>query len=223
MDELLTDFFNKNFETIVNSRLQEFEYEFHKNDMLDYIRQLNSLPIQSFLEYLDSHPFFSLESLDMPQISSFRNAFYEIVEKMIDKGDPGLRFVSLGQLLLNDGKPRSECALRKYGENHAKAAEYLGFLYSLNYYYYVSCYGYVVSDLSELDKDCLFARLLLRTNLFRAIYAFSKQGNVSLRFLFDFLSDQTYQRRVHGTRIILNQLKTLNDYTLNALLNKIDY
>lgn len=219
----LTSFFNYSFETEINEYLQILNVTFPIEKVLDYVHLLINTPIEEFLNWLKSHSFFTLESKDMPQLSKFEDAFYNVVHKMIANGDKGFRFVEIGEMLQSDGKQRKDGANRKYGENHAKAAEYLGYLYTKKFYYFVSCYGYIESYLSEEEKIALFIRLLIRTNLFKAVYFSYLNGKVELRYIFDFLSDKTYIRRVHSTRQILNVLKLCKDFSFDDILNKIVY
>ena len=216
-------FFNHSLDNDLNETLLSINTALPKEKILSYIADIISVPIPKFLEWIRSNRFVVVESKDMLQISKFEDAFYNIVTKLKNNGDPGLRFIEMGKLLQNDGKDRNDGANRKYGENHAKTAEYLGYLFSKKYFYFVSCFGYALDFLSEEEKIKLFSRLLLRTNLFRIIYLSSLNDRVKLRSIFDFLSDKTYKRRLNGTREILFKLKICNDYDFSNILDCIDF
>lgn len=216
-------FFNHSLDNDLNETLLSINTSFPKEKILSYIADIISVPIPKFLEWIRTNRFVVVESKDMLQISKFEDAFYNIVTKLKNNGDPGLRFIEMGKLLQNDGKDRNDGANRKYGENHAKTAEYLGYLFSKKYFYFVSCFGYALDFLSEEEKTKLFSRLLLRTNLFRIIYLSSLNDKVKLRSIFDFLSDKTYKRRLNGTREILFKLKLCNDYDFNNILDCIEF
>ena len=223
MNELLTVFFNKTFENEINNNLQELSYKLPKEEVLAYVKKIIDMEIEEFLSWIDYHHFFTIDSSDMPQLSDFNAAFYDVVNKLIRAGDKGFRYVEIGLLLQNDGIVRNDMANRKYGENHSKASEYLGYLYSLHYHYYVSCIGYILEFLNETEKDKLFVRLLIRTNLFKAVYLFTKNSSLKFRTLFDVLSDKTYRRRLAGTKLILSSLNMTDEYNFDNILNKIEY
>ena len=223
MNGLLTVFFNKTFENEINNNLQELSYKFPQKEVLDYVKKIIDIEIEDFLSWINCHNFFTIDSSDMPQLSDFKAAFYDVVHKLADAGDKGFRYIEIGLLLQNDGIIRNDMANRKYGENHAKASEYLGYLYSLHYHYYVSCIGYVLEFLNETEKNKLFVRLLIRTNLFKAVYLMTKNNSLNFRTLFDVLSDKTYRRRLSGTKLILFSLNITAEYDFDSILNKIEY
>jgi hypothetical protein len=224
MEDLLSIFFNKSFENEINDKLQELNYAFEKEKVIDYCKKIISIDIKQFFIWIDNHKFFTISSVDLPQLSDFNDAFYNVVYLLKENGDFGFRYVEIGKLLQNDSIERNDMANRKYGENHAKAAEYLGYLYSLQYYYYVSCIGYILDDLNVIEKKKLFTRLLIRTNLFKAIYVMTKNNVLDFKKLFEgVVSEKTYKRRLSGTRLILNKLNDSHEFNFTKILNKINY
>lgn len=223
MNNLLDDFFNKTTESEFNQNLQELSYNLPKSNVLDYIRAIINIPIIDFLDWIDCHTFVTIDSSDVPQLSNYEDAFYNIVNILIENGDTGYRYIEMGKMLQNDGVVRNEIADRKYGENHAKAAEYLGYLYSLKFYYYVSCLGYCVNDLDDSEKKRFFVRLLLRTNLFKFVYLCTKNGPMEMSRALDILSPSTYRRRLSSLKLVLNSLKESNEYNFNTILKNIIY
>lgn len=223
MDDLIATFFNKTYENELNEKLQELNYKMPTSDVLSYCKRLIDLKIDCFFSWLDEHSFFTIDSTDMPQLSDFDDAFYNVVSVLKEAGDAGYRYIEIGKMLQNDSIERNDMANRKYGENHAKAAEYLGYLYSLHYHYYVSCLGYVIDNLNEEEKNKLFTRLLMRTNLFKSIYTTTKNGSLDFKSLFDVLSYKTYKRRLPGTRMILNSLNNSKEFDFSSILSKICY
>lgn len=219
----LKDFFNHSIENDLNESLLVKNSVFPREQILAYVSDINNIPVVSILEWITKNRFVAIDSKDMLQISKFEDAFYKVINVIKGNNDLGFRFIEIGKFLQNDGKLRNDAANRKYGENHAKTAEYFGYLFSKKYYYFVSCLGYSLEFLNDDDKNKLFIRLLLRTNLFKIIYLTSLNGKVNLRNIFNFLSDKTYKRRLGGTREILFKLMLCNDYDFSKILNCIEF
>lgn len=222
-NERIDEFFNRSFEQLINKKMQSLFYNLNINEIKSYCLSIISIPTVEFLKWLDVHSFVMIGSGDMIQISKFNDAFYNVITLMINDGDRGYKFAQLGQMLQNDGIVRKNGANTKYGENHAKAAAYLGYAYSIKGWYFASCLGYVLPHLTDDEKDQLFVKLLIRTNLFRIIYRFSKNQSINFRSIFDILTDSTYKRRLHGTKMVLNMLLKCKDYDFSKLLKKIIY
>lgn len=139
----------------------------------------------------------------------------------MEAGNKGFTHLEIGKLLQNDGVSRNDGAYTKYGENHAKTATYLGYLFSIKRFYYVSAIGYVLSKLSVEEQEKLFVRLLLRTNLFKTVFYLVKNGNVSMRDIFDMLSEKTYIRRKNNIYYFFQKLK--NEKSCIKILESITY
>ena len=222
MQEMLSLFYSKSYENEINELMLDKTYSFEQAEIVRYARQLIDIPVEEYIKWLDnSFSGLSISYEDAVQYSKLDDATDNIVRYMIDAGDMGYTHVEIGKLLQNDGVERTSGTDTKYGENHAKTAKYLGYLYSLNRYYYVSCLGYAYLELTEEERDLLNARLFLRTPLFRMVYLLSKSGNVSIKKLFDFLSDSTYKRRKNNIKTLFDMLKADKNYNWAEFFNKI--
>ena len=223
MNNSIDIFFRKEFENEVNINLLENDYVFPAEKVLEYIGIINETDIHTYFKWLDNN--FSTTMIDVEdavQYSSFDDVIRNVSEKMIIAGDVGLSHLQIGKILQDDGKVRKDGAYTKYGENHAKTACYLGYLFSLRKSYYVSAIGYVIDDLSFEDQSKLFARLFVRTNLFRMVYYLSKSGEVNLRKVFDMLSEKTYIRRRSNIKMLFQKLVEVEPESAKVV-NRIIY
>ena len=80
--DIINDFFTQKYEEAVNKSLQELSYQLPKDEVINYAKAIIGIPIVDFLKWIDLHSFYTLESNDIPQISSFEDAFYNIVFKL---------------------------------------------------------------------------------------------------------------------------------------------
>lgn len=223
MKNSLDIFFSKSLEDETNTYLLENDFVFPHEEILEYIKELINIDISDYLLWLDQHFGTIILSVeDAIQYSNFEDATVRIVEKLISAGDLGYSHIEIGKFLQNDGITRKDGANTKYGENHAKTAQYLGYVFSINRCYYVSSVGYILNELSGEEQDKLFARLFIRTNLFKTVYYLSKSGNVCLRDIFDMLSEKTYIRRRSNIKFLFQKL-TSKEQICTDITNKIIY
>lgn len=196
MNDIVSKFFSKEIENDINNRLLENNYVFPSNMMHEYLEEIINIDIEDYFVWLDNHFSSCLFSIDdAVQYSDFEDATFRIVVKLLEAGDEGYSYIQIGKMLQDDGIVRTDWAYRKYGENHAKTASYLGYLFSINRVFYVSAIGYSLNQLTETEQKKLFARLFIRTTLFKTIYYLTKSDKVYLRELLDMLTHQTYLRR----------------------------
>ena len=222
MDNQLNLFFSKKYENDINFRMLENDYYFPANDVLSYIRELNEICVDEYVQWLNDHFCTTILSIeDAIQYSNFEDATKKVVEVIIEAGNKGFTHLEVGKLLQNDGVIRTDGAYTKYGENHAKTATYLGYLFSIKRFYYVSAIGYVLFKLSLEEQEKLFVRLFLRTNLFKTVYYLAKNGNVSMRDIFDMLSEKTYIRRKSNIYYFFQKLK--NEKSCIKIIESITY
>lgn len=223
MSNNINDFFTKDLENELNINLLEKDYQLPTERLLQYVKRINDIEIKSYLAWLDDN--FSttiIEVEDAVQYSNFDDVVSSISKKMIDAGDEGLSHLQIGKLLQDDGIVRKDGAYTKYGENHAKTATYLGYLFSLKKSYYVSSLGYIIEALDAEEQNKLYARLFIRTNLFKTIYYLSKSGEVHLREVFDMLSEKTYIRRRSNIKMLFQKLMEIEP-DCSEIANKIVY
>ena len=135
-----------------------------------------------------------------------------------------VNYIMAGRLLLDDGKERKKGALLKYGENHTKTGAALGLLFELDKIYFVSCLGAVWNDLNSDQKHRLLVRTLLRDNLIKKLIFMSEyQDFISMRFLFNCLSDSSFGRRKSNVQKILKILYTSEEYDFKNIIDKCNW
>lgn len=225
MDNVLNSFMSKELDNEYNSKLLDKDYVFSESDFMYVVEHLCSVKETEFLEWTHQHIYnFSFGTEDIIQFSSLDNATKKICLVLLEHGDTGFRHIEIGKMLQNDGLSRTDNCNTKYGENHSKTASILGLLFAIKKYYYVSCFGRIINCLDDEKYNKLLIRLIIRTNLFRAIYLMSmNEGNINLRTVCSSISDKTYTRRKSNIATILDILKSSNDYDFSYLLNRIEY
>ena len=223
MDNIFKEFFSHQYEEDINIRLLENDYVFPQDMFHNYLSDLIEIDIREYFRWLDEHFSASVLSIDdAVQFSDFHDATSGIVEALLSAGDYGYSYIEIGKKLQNDGISRTEWAYRKYGENHAKTATYLGYLFSINRCCYVSAIGYSLSSFTDTEQMKLFARLFTRTTLFKSIYYLTRSGIVDLRELFDMLTRETYIRRRSSIKKLYKNL-ILAEPECNEIFKRIDF
>jgi len=222
MNETVELFFTKSLEEKMNEKI--LFYSFSENESEKYIEELLEIPLSDFIEYMDTiADKQQIESRDVFQFSNLDNATHNFCGKMKEQNNPGMKFIEIGKLLLDDGIVRKDGALTKYGENHAKTAEMLGLAFELCNTYYLSCIGYTYTTLSEEKQQKLLTRLILRNKLIMRLYQASHNGKVNMRNFLYMISDSTYIRRRSNIKRILNILTKSNEYEFSEFIDRIYY
>lgn len=205
MEGIVDKFFSKEYEEKINKDI--LFYTFPQEEVKVYVEQVIAEPLPRFLSYMDNiSERTRIESGDVFQFSDLDDGTVAFCEKMKRTDNPGMKFIDIGRLLLDDGKVRKEGALVKYGENHVKTAEMLGLSFELCKTYYLSGIGYVYAELPEEKQQRFLTRLVLRNKLVTRLYQASKNGNVNMREFLYMLSDSTYLRRRSNIKSMLNIL-----------------
>ena len=214
MEGIVDRFFSNEYEEKINKDI--LFYTFPQEEVQVYVEQVIAEPLPRFLSYMDKMSERTrIESGDVFQFSDLDDGTTVFCEKMKRTDNPGMKFIDIGRLLLDDGKERKEGALIKYGENHAKTAEMLGLSFELCKTYYLSGIGYIYAELSEEKQQRFLTRLVLRNKLVTRLYQASKNGNINMREFLYMLSDSTYLRRRSNIKSVLNVLvkSEENDFT----------
>ena len=190
-----------------------------------YLNELIAIPIDKFVEYIFER--FTREPIvaaDVFQFSSLEDATFTICSKIKNANNPGLTFLEIGKLLLDDDVTRKTGAYTKYGENHIKAAELLGLAYKgENKLYYLSFVGMLINEFSEKKRNQLVTRLILKNKLVIQMLLFSAKGSYELEtFLYD-LSESTYQRRRSNIKAVVSLLESSDEYDFKSLTQNIKY
>ena len=141
--------------------------------------------------------------------------------EMIKTDNPGMNYLEIGKMLLNDGKERKEGAYLKYGENHAKTGASVGLLYELCRTYFLSCIGVVYAQLPEEQRDCLLTRLILRNVFVSRMIKATQNGTVKMRQFLYMLSDSTYVRRRSNIKTVLQVLSNSVEYDFKGKISLI--
>lgn len=224
MENLLEIFCSQSFEKDINKRMLYYSYEFPTENVLRYIQQVTELPVDQLLfAALHWESEEQIQSGDIFQFSDLNDATYRICNVIKAANNPGVTYLEAGNLLLNDGKVRKDAAIIKYGENHLKTAESIGLLYELTRVYFLSCIGYVIDLLDDVQKEKLLLRLVLRNKLIRNLYLASQNGIVNARQFFYMVSDSTYTRRRSNVRAVLRILEKSEEFDFSHFLSAISF
>lgn len=220
MEPTIAQFFTGAYEEEMNKSI--LYYSFSEDEARRYVEKLLVIPLISFVEYMDTiAERQQIEAGDVFQFSNLDNATSLFCEKMRNTSNPGMKFVEMGKILLDDGVKRKDGALTKYGENHAKTATMLGLAFELCNTYYLSGIGYIYATLSKEQQTKLLSRLILRNKLVVRLYQASKNGQVDMKEFLYMLSDSTYDRRRSNIKKILKTLNDSDEYDFKYFLDKI--
>ena len=196
MDDIVVEFYAGKYENMINKNSLYYSYDFPEQEVKIYVEKIISEPIDRYIVYIKSlKEREQITAKDVFQFSDIEDATDNICEKVKANNNPGMNYIDVGKILLDDGKIRKNGAYINYGENHVKTAEAIGLFFELSRTYFLSCLGYVYCDLSKEDKQKLLTRLLLRNRLIVRMMQASENGNINAREFFYMLSDSTYLRR----------------------------
>ena len=220
MEGIVEKFFSKEYEKKINKDI--LFYKFPEEDVITYVEEVIAEPLPRFIAYIDKlSERTKIESRDVFQFSDLDDGTFTFCEKMKSTDNPGMKFIDIGRMLLDDGKERKEGALVKYGENHAKTAEMLGLSFELCKTYYLSGIGYIYVQLSEEKQKRFLTRLVLRNKLVTRLYQASKNGDINMREFLYMLSDSTYLRRKSNIKTILNVLASSEESDFTEFIELI--
>lgn len=223
MESILDIFFTKNFENSVNSQMLNYDFVFPIQQVKEYVEKINSTPVIDYLSYIEQNSMVcSLSSRDVFQFSNIEDSTRNLCKLVRAENDPGLKHIAVGKILLNDGKLRNDVAYTKYGENHAKFAEDLGIMHSLESVFFLSCLGQILNDLDEVSFKKLLTRLILRLRIVQKLYLDSLKGKVNLRECLSVLSETTFIRRSSNVKTILKLLAESSEYDFHDFVAKVD-
>lgn len=223
MESILDIFFTKIFENSVNSQMLNYDFVFPIQQVKEYVEKINSTPVIDYLSYIEQNSMVcSLSSRDVFQFSNIEDSTRNLCKLVRAENDPGLKHIAVGKILLNDGKLRNDVAYTKYGENHAKFAEDLGIMHSLESVFFLSCLGQILNDLDEVSFKKLLTRLILRLRIVQKLYLDSLKGKVNLRECLSVLSETTFIRRSSNVKTILKLLAESSEYDFHDFVAKVD-
>lgn len=220
---ILEHFFKNSFEVQLKNYSTKDNLE--TDNAVDYLNELIDTPVEQFMEYIFKK--FGREPIvaaDVFQFSSLEDATLTVCSKIKNANNPGLTFLEIGKLLLDDNVDRKAGAYTKYGENHIKAAELLGLAYKgEDKLYYLSFVGMALNTFPEKKRNQLITRLILKNKLVIQLLLFSLNGKFDLEaFLYD-LSETTYQRRRSNIKAVIAMLNASDEYDFKTLTQNIEY
>jgi len=193
--EYITRFMTRSFEKSVdNYMLADKNYVVPRQKVLDYIIRVLSIPYSEFINYVKSNKGI-IEDDQLTQSSSFAACSTEMCAAIESKGNPGMKFVDIGQLFPQYVKVKNEAAYRKYGENQIKTSTQLGLTFEYYGCWYLTCVGYIYNELDVEQQKSLLARTILRIPLYQAIMTELLEKDVDLTEYMLSLSDSTKGRR----------------------------
>ena len=193
--EYITRFMTRSFEKSVDYyMLADKNYVIPKQKMHDYIGRVLSIPYSEFIDYVKSNKGI-IEDDQLTQSSNFAACSSEMCAAIESKGNPGMRFIDIGQLFPQYVKVKNDTAYRKYGENQIKTSTQLGLTFEYYGCWYLTCVGYIYNELEIQQQKLLLARTILRTPLYQHILLKLLERDVDLTEYMQSLSDSTKGRR----------------------------
>ena len=165
--EYIKRFMTRSFEKCVDyCILADKNYLISRQKMHDYIGHVLSIPYSEFIDYIKDNRGI-IDNDQLTQSSNFAACSTEMCTAIESKGNPGMRFVDIGQLFPKYIKQKNETAFRKYGENQVKTSAQLGLTFEYYDYWYLTCVGYVYNELNQQQQEMLLARTILRIPLYQ--------------------------------------------------------
>lgn len=203
--DILNLFFSRSFEKDVEKLLlDDKEYIVPRQGIYNYIRKVVSVPYSEFLAYLKTQTICDYSSNDITQCSSIEACEIEMCNALLWKNNPGLQFEEIGQLFPKYVTKNTKSAFVKYGENQIKTSAQLGLVFEYYDYWYLSAVGYVFPELSDVDKQSLLARTILRTPFYQRLVLDLCDKTIYLTNYMKGLSKSTCIRRSISTCKLLS-------------------
>ncbi len=222
MNFKIEDFFDRSYELQINENMFYYSYKFPHNEVCEYLESIINTPYSEFVTYIQNHIQCDyITSKDIPQFSSFKNCTKNICKKLLEVNDPGLQFIEIGKLLLDDGNSRNDVAYRKYGENHSKTAFELGLTQFKDSTWYLSCIGYKFLSFDEKSQIAIISRCLLRNKFISRIIGDSLISEVNIVKYMHCLSKSTMTRRKPNIMFLINMCQAQFDNVDSNLSKKI--
>lgn len=224
-EEILATYFSRKKENEFNGKMTQSGYQEVKTDVNNYVDTICSIPLEKMVDYIVTNGIdYVITSRDVYQFSNFDNATEGVCSVLIENCNRGLTYKELGEELQNDGKPRTDYAKTKYGENHFKVAEDFGLTFHVKAHEcYISSIGYAYMELDLEQRRRLITRLILRSKLIARLFSESQKGAVQLELLLYDLSETTYNRRKSNVRTVIKELQKTKEYDFVYFADSIIY
>lgn len=202
--EYITRFMTRSFEKSVDYyMLADKNYVVPRHKVHDYIGRVLSIPYSEFLDYVKDNKGV-IEDDQLTQSSNFAACSTEMCAAIEFKGNPGMKFVDIGQLFPQYIKQQNETAFRKYGENQVKTSAQLGLTFEYYDYWYMTCVGYVFNELNQQQQEALLARTILRIPLYQDLVLRLLRGDVFLTDYMKQIAPSTQGRRTGSIMRLLD-------------------
>lgn len=202
--EYITRFMTRSFEKSVDYyMLADKNWVVPKQKVHDYIGLVLSIPYSEFIDYIKDNKGV-IEDDQLTQSSNFAACSTEMCAAIESKGNPGMRFVDIGQLFPQYIKQQNDTAFRKYGENQIKTSAQLGLTFEYYDYWYLSCVGYVFNELDRQQQRSLLARTVLRIPLYQDLVLRLLKGSVFLTDYMKQIAPSTQGRRAGSIMKLLD-------------------
>lgn len=202
--EYIKRFMTRSFEKSVDCYLlDDKNYVIPKQKLHEYIDCVLSIPYSEYIEYIKGNKGI-IEDDQLTQSSNFSACSTEMCAAIESKGNPGLRFIDIGQLFPQYIKQRNDTAFRKYGENQVKTSAQLGLTFEYYDYWYLTCVGYVYNELNQRQQEALLARTILRIPLYQDLILRLLEGDVFLTDYMKQIAPSTQGRRSGSIMRLLN-------------------
>ena len=161
MDELIEEFFDKEYEDTINENMFNFDYSLPEEELEQYVLSLMATPYSQFIDYVATrYCSKAIVPSEIPQISNYELSTIGVCNVLNDLNDPGLECTEIGKRLFTDGKERKDGAYFKFGENHVKGASFHGLTHCCGNKWFLTCLGRIYP---QMDEEILFfISLLLR-------------------------------------------------------------
>ena len=212
MDELIEEFFDKEYEDTINENMFNFDYSLPEEELEQYVLSLMATPYSQFIDYVATrYCSKAIVPSEIPQISNYALSTIGVCNVLNDLNDPGLECTEIGKRLFTDGKERKDGAYFKFGENHVKGASFHGLTHCCGNKWFLTCLGRIYPQMDEEMRQYLSARTLLRNPFFHIVIAEARIHDVNIRSYMLGLSESTQIRRssscMHFLNVIINQCK----------------
>ena len=146
--EYITRFMTRSFEKSVDYYiLADKNYVVPRQKVNDYIVRVLSIPYSEFIDYVKDNKGV-VDNDQLTQSSSFAACSTEMCAAIEAKGNPGMRFVDIGQLFPQYVKVKNDAAYRKYGENQIKTSTQLGLTFEYYGSWYLTCVGNTTTEIA---------------------------------------------------------------------------
>lgn len=202
--EYITRFMTRSFEKSVDYyMLADKNYVVPRQKMHEYIDRVLSISYSEFIDYIKANKGI-IDDDQLTQSSNFAACSTEMCASLELKGNPGMRFVDIGQLFPQYIKQQNETAFRKYGENQIKTSTQLGLTFEYYDYWYLTCVGYVYNELTLQQQEALLARTILRIPLYQDLVLRLLKGDVFLTDYMKHIASSTQGRRAGSIMRLLD-------------------